>query len=107
MPSRVRDDHTDVLLTSRFENGAPRGVRTTAKEGPALALGHPTPDAPLDLVVESLGEALGAYRARATDLLGLVLLRTADEQLVGLLAPARGLGCPILIPHGDVPTIVI
>ena len=58
------DDHTDVLLAGRLEDGAPRCVRTAAQQRTALALGHPAPDAPLDLVVESLGEALGAHRAR-------------------------------------------
>jgi hypothetical protein len=100
------DDHTRVLLASRLENDSPRCVRTPAKKGSALALGHPAPDAPLDLVVESLSEALGAHRTRTANLLHLVLFRTTDEQLVGLLTPARSLGSPILIPHNDVPTIV-
>ena len=100
------DDHTDLLLASLLENGSPRCVRTPAKQSSALAFGHPAPDAPLDLVVESLSEALGAHRTRTADLLCLVLLRTADEQLVGLLTSARSRGSPILIPHNDVPTIV-
>ena len=74
-----------VSRTTRHE-----AVRTTAQQGSALALGHPAPDAPLDLVVESLGEALGAHRAPGAQLLGLVLLRSTDEQLVGLLPTARG-----------------
>ena len=73
-----------VLLARGLEHRAPRGVRTTAEERAALALGHAAPDAPLDLVVERLGEALGAHRAPSAELLGLVLLRTAHEQLVRL-----------------------
>ena len=79
-----------VSRTARHDD-----VRAATQEGPALTLGHPAPHTPLDLVVEGLREALGPHRARTANLLGLVLLRTPDEQLVGLLAPARSLGSPI------------
>ncbi len=66
------------------------------QEGPALALGHPTPDAPLDLVLEGLGQALGLHRAPGAELLGLVLLGSTHEQLVGLAEHGKQLGLPIL-----------
>ena len=77
------------LALRRLEDAAPRDdVRPLAEDGPALALGHASPDAPLDLVVEGLGEALGPHRATGTHLLRAVLRGAADEQLVrtGLLA---------------------
>src|SRR4051812_23985968 len=82
-----------------LEHGPPGGVRTATEERSALTLGHAAPHAPLDLVVERLGEALGAYRASGAQLLGLVLLGTTDEELVGLRLPARRAGGPVLDPH--------
>ena len=74
---------TGVLDHRRLEQRAPRrDVRTLAQDGPALALGHATPHAPLDLVVQRLGQALGADGATATHELGTVLLGPSDEQLV-------------------------
>ena len=70
-------------LAGRLEQATPRGdVRAAAQQRTALTLGHAAPDAPLDLVVERLGEALGAHRAARAHLLGPVLRGTAHEQLV-------------------------
>ena len=74
---------------------------TTAEQRTALTLGHAAPHAPLDLVVEGLGEALGANGAPGAQLLGLVLLGTTDEELVGLRLPARRAGGPVLDPHSS------
>ena len=87
------------LGAGRFEDRAPRGVRTATQQRTTLTLGHAAPHAPLDLVVESLGEALGTDRAPGAHLLGLVLLGPADEELVRLRATAHGLGGPVLDPH--------
>ena len=82
-----------------LEHGTPLGVRVALEEGPALALGHPTPDAPLDLVLQGLSEALGLHRAPGAHLLGLVLLGSTHEQLVGLAHTASSLACPVFVPH--------
>src|SRR4029079_8506122 len=81
------------------------GVRVALEEGPALTLRHATPDAPLDLVLERLGEALGLHRAPGAHLLGLVLLRATYEKLVGLAHTASCLACPVFIPHDCRPHI--
>ena len=52
-----------LAVPRRLEDLAPRRVRPAAEQRPPLPLGHAAPDAPLDLVVERLGEALGAHRA--------------------------------------------
>src|SRR3954466_8832002 len=50
------------------QDGAPGGdVRTSPQQVPALALGHPAPDAPLDPVVEALSQALGVRRAAVAE----------------------------------------
>ena len=73
-----------VLGLSGLEEPAPRDdVGTLAEDGPALTLGHAAPDAPLDLVVEGLGEALGLHGAAGAHLLRPVLRGATDEELVG------------------------
>src|SRR5690606_22495739 len=74
-------------------------VRLATQQGAALALGHSTPDAPLDAVVESFGETLGADAAPVAHELGAVLLGSLHEQIVRL-AQTRGFLGPILVPHG-------
>ena len=54
------------------------------EQGPTLTLGHAAPDAELDPVVQRVGQALGADDAGHADLLGPVLLRSLDEQRVGV-----------------------
>src|SRR4051812_42917724 len=88
-----------------LEHGAPGGVGPATEERSALTLRHAAPHAPLDLVVERLGEALGAHRASGAELLGLVLLGATDEELVGLRLPARRAGGPVLDPHVFCPAI--
>src|SRR4051794_8161530 len=74
-----------VLGLGRLEQ-APPGlhVRPALEQGPALALGHPTPDAELDPVVQGVGQALGADDTGHADLLGPVLLSSLDEQRIGV-----------------------
>ena len=94
-----------VVLAGVLQHVAPRRVGPAAQQRPALALGHAAPHAPLDLVVEGLREALGPHRAAVAQLLGLVLLRATDEQLVRLRLSARGRRRPVFNPH-DVPTSI-
>ena len=86
-------DHTwtrdGLSVAGGLEHGTPRGVRLATQQGPALTLGHAAPHAPLDLVVERLGEALGPHRARLAHQLGLVLLGTPHEECVRLSLSAR------------------
>src|SRR4051812_1205624 len=88
-----------------LEHGPPGGVRTAAEQRPALPLGHAAPHAPLDLVVEGLGQALGPHRAAGAQLLGLVLLGATDEELVGLRLAARRARGPVVDPHVVCPAI--
>src|SRR3954452_1956486 len=89
-----------MLPLRGLQQRPPRGhIRTLAQDRPALTLGHPAPDAPLDLVVQRLGEALGAHRAPPAQLLGLVLRRALHEQLVGPAGAALGQRCPVLGPR--------
>ena len=90
-----------------LEDGAPRRAGATAEQRTALTLGHPAPDAPLDLVVQRLGEALGPDGASRTDLLGLVLLCATHEQRVRRVALACGACCPVLDPHKSNPTVIV
>ena len=98
-----RADGGDVVGLRRLEQTTPRGhVRTLAEQRTALTLGHAAPHAPLDLVVEGLGEALGAHRAPGAQLLGAVLGSAPDEQLVGPGLVAQSLGRPVVVPRHDV-----
>ena len=94
------DTAADVVEHRRLEQATPRGdVRATTQQRTALALGHATPDAPLDLVVERLGEALGAHRAAGAHLLGAVLRRASHEQLIRSRLVAQCLDGPVFVPH--------
>ena len=69
------------FILSRLEQVAPRGdIRATAEKGATLTLGHATPDAELDAVVESVGKAVGAYDATGANGLGPVLGGSLDEK---------------------------
>ena len=57
----------------------------------ALPLGHPTPHAELDAVVEGIGAALRDHRAVPADDGGFALGRAADEQFVRVGLPATSL----------------
>ena len=73
-----------VLGLRGLEQRTPRGdVRPLAEQCPALTLGEASPHAPLDLVVQSLSQALGTHGAGPAHGLRLVLLRSTHEQLVG------------------------
>src|SRR3546814_3043411 len=100
-------DQGPVLVTGLgcLEHRTPRCRRLAAQECPALTLGHPTPDTPLDLVVQCFGEALGAHRARPTHDLGLVLLGSTHEQLIRSSLTASSGRRPVFNPH-DVPTSI-
>lgn len=66
------------------------------QHGPALTLGHSTPDAELDAVVEGVGEALGDDRAPLADHFGVLLGRPPHEQGVGVDAHAPPFARPML-----------
>jgi hypothetical protein len=69
------------FILSRLEQVAPRGdIRTTAEQCATLTLGHTAPDAELDAVVESIGQAVGAHDATGANGLGPVLGGSLDEQ---------------------------
>src|SRR5687767_13582596 len=95
----------DVVGLRGLEQETPGGhVGALAEQGTALALGHATPDPPLDLVVQRLSEALGAHGAPGAQLLSTVLSGAPDEQLVRAGLVAQGLGGPVLVPsHVRVP----
>lgn len=78
----------------------------TSQDRPPFALGHPSPNAPLDPVVECLGQAFQPHRASATDGLGVMLRRTLYEQTIGLVQPAAGCESnPVTTPcHPGVPS---
>ena len=89
-----------VVLAGRTQQLGPgRDLRALAQHRAALALGQTAPHTPLDAVVEGLGEAFGAYRARRADLLGLVLLGTSYEQRVRLVRVAGPLRRPVFNLH--------
>ena len=69
------------LVLSCLEQVAPRGdIRATAEKGATLTLGHATPDAELDAVVESIGKAVGANHAAGANGLGPVLGGSLHEK---------------------------
>src|SRR3954468_16044011 len=75
-------------------------VGTAAQEGPALALGHATPDAELDAVVQCVGQALGPDRAAHADRLRPVLRRAGDEQVVRVGGLAGRTSRTVVVPAG-------
>jgi hypothetical protein len=60
----------------------------------ALTLGHPTPDAELDAIVERIRATLQDHRAVSADHGGFALGGSADEQLIGVGLSTSGLGNP-------------
>jgi hypothetical protein len=64
------------------------------EEGTALTLGHATPHAELDAVVEGVGTALDDHRAMPADDRGFALCGATDEQLIRVGLSASGLGDP-------------
>ena len=97
---RARRPAPLVLVTGALQQLAPRRhVGAAAEQRPALALGHATPDAELDAVVQRIGQALGADSAAAADQLGPVLRRALNEELVRISSLARGAGGPVRDPH--------
>ena len=69
------------FILSCLQQVTPRGdIRTTAEKCAALTLGHATPDAELDAVVESIGKAVGAYHAAGANGLGPVLGGSLHEK---------------------------
>ena len=75
-----------------------RDVGTALEQRPALALGHPAPDAELGAVVEGVGQALGDDRAALADDLGGLLGRALDEEGVGVRLRAPPQRRPVLDP---------
>ena len=72
-----------VLGLRGLEQLAPRRhVRPLAQQCTALTLGEAAPHAPLDLVVQRLRQAFRPHGTGTAHGLGLVLLRSAHEQLV-------------------------
>src|SRR5919112_4954778 len=97
---RPSGDRRDVVRHRGLEQATPRRhVRATAEQRTTLTLRHTAPDAPLDLVVERLGEALRAHRAPGAQLLGAVLRRASYEQLIRPRLVAERVAGPVLIPH--------
>ena len=89
-----------MLLTSSLEQATPRGdVRATAEKSTTLALRHSAPDPPLDVVVERLRKALGAYGALPAHLLGAILCRATNEEFIGASALAGRHVRPLLVPR--------
>ena len=81
----------------RDQDCAPGGdVRVLAQQQPALPFGHPTPDAPLDAVVQSLGQALEADRAARAEQAGPLLVRGFRKQGI-LHAPALRAHGPVFV----------
>src|SRR5688500_15946751 len=79
------DEHLVGALLPQcgFEHLPPaRHVRMPAQQCAPLPLGHASPDAELDPVVQSVGQALVADRAAAADPLRHVLLGALYEQRV-------------------------
>jgi len=72
-------------------------VRATAQERAALALGHASPHAELDVVVEGVGEALGPHHAAEAPGLHPVLRGSLDEQLVRVEVTTGGVGRPVAV----------
>ena len=64
------------------------------EQRPALTLGHSTPDAELDPIVQSVGATLGDHRAVPADHGGFALSGAADEQLVRVRLATPGLRNP-------------
>jgi len=59
-----------------------------------LALGHPAPDAELDLVVQRVRATFGDDGAMAADDCGLALGGSTHEKLIGVCLPAARLRNP-------------
>src|SRR5690606_21100336 len=74
---------------------------------PPFPLGHPTPDAVLDAVIERMSQALGAHRTARAHGLGLVLCRALDEQLVWVSGAAGRSLTPDLLVIPDHPDAVL
>ena len=69
----------------------------------ALPLGHASPDAELDSVVERIRKALRANRASPADQLGAILRCSLDEQFVRVGSLACGACGPVSDPHVPTP----
>ena len=72
-------------------------MRAPSQQGTSLALGHATPDPELDVIVEGIGEALGAYGATQANGLHSVLRSTLNEQCVGIRRATGRLGGPVVV----------
>ena len=87
-----------VLVLSGLQQVTPRGpVGPTTQQGTALSLGESAPDAEFDVIIECVGEALGADYAPHADGLGSILRRPLHKEGVWICGAARGLNGPICI----------
>ena len=85
---------------------ATRRVGPTAQQRPALTLGHAAPDAPLDLVVERLGQALGAHGAAARTAAWPCSARPRARRARPAVPAGTRPRRPVFNPHDDVPTFM-
>jgi len=85
----------DAALLALVEEVRPRHhVGVLLEQGPALALGHASPNAELDLVVQRVRPALLHYRTVTADHRGLPLGGPPDKQFVGIGGSTQRLGHP-------------
>lgn len=64
------------------------------EQGATLTLGHPTPDAELDAVVQRIGTTLEDHRTMTADHRGFALCGAAHEQLIGIAGTTVSFGHP-------------
>jgi len=77
-----------------------RDVRPAPQQCAPLTLGHSSPDAELDPVVESVGEALGTDKASEAACLDPILSRALHEKIVRIEVPAGCVGSPVAVDCG-------
>jgi hypothetical protein len=79
----------DAAVPALVEEVRPRQhLRVLLEQGPALPLGHPSPNAELNLVVQRIRSTFLHYRAVTADDCRLALGSAPNEQFVGVGGPA-------------------
>jgi hypothetical protein len=83
-----------VLALGGEELGPGNDLGVLLEQGAALALGHATPHAEFDTVVQGVSTAFKDHRAMPADNGGLALGSAAYKELIWISLAAPGLGYP-------------